>query len=275
MTTPPKERIQKLLAKAGVASRREAERLIEAGRVKVNGRVVSLGDRATSQDRIEVDGRPIKASRMEQAPTQVLLYHKPEGVVCSRTDDKGRPTIFEQLPPLHQGRWINVGRLDVNTSGLLLVTNNGELANRLMHPRYEVVREYAVRVFGELTPEQLKQLREGVELEDGPARFDRITPMPGESEGRNHWYKVSLKEGRNREVRRLFEAVGLTVNRLIRTRYGEFTLPRNLRRGKTQPLSWRQVNQLLRSVGLPEEPRPDLRPTKADKAKKAPARKRR
>lgn len=275
MATSPKERIQKLLAKAGVASRREAERLIEAGRVKVNGRVVTLGERASPSDRIEVDGRPLKASRLETPPTQVLLYHKPEGVVCSRVDEKGRPTIFEQLPPLYQGRWINVGRLDVNTSGLLLVTNNGELANRLMHPRYELVREYAARVFGELTPEQLRQLRQGVELEDGPARFDRITPMPGENEGRNHWYKVSLKEGRNREVRRLFEAIGLTVNRLIRTRYGDFTLPRNLRRGKTQPLTWRQVNQLLRSVGLPEEPRPDLRHSKAAQQRKSSRPKRR
>ena len=275
MNKPRKEKVQKLLAQAGIASRREAERLIEAGRVKVNGRTVALGERATAEDRIEVDGRPIKASRFEQAPTQVLLYHKPEGVVCSRRDDKGRPTIFEQLPPLHQGRWINVGRLDVNTSGLLLVTNNGELANRLMHPRYEVVREYAVRVFGELTPEQLKQLCEGVMLDDGLARFERVTPMPGESEGRNHWYRVSLREGRNREVRRLFEAVGLTVNRLIRTRYGDFALPRTLRRGKTQPLTWRQVNQLLRSVGLPEEPRPDLRPSKERSSRKPARRKRR
>ncbi len=262
---PNTEKLQKLIAQSGLASRREAERWIEAGRVKVNGRVARLGDRALPTDRIEIDGNPIKPTRLQQAPTEVLLYNKPEGVVCSRKDDKGRPTIFEHMPKRHRGRWINVGRLDVNTSGLLLMTNNGELANRLMHPRYAVEREYAVRVFGELTPEQLRQLREGVQLEDGPARFERITPMPGESEGKNHWYKVVLKEGRNREVRRMFEAVGLTVNRLIRTRYGQFTLPRNLGRGRTQPLTWRQVNMLLRSVGLPEEARPDLRPIQATK----------
>ncbi len=262
---PNTEKLQKLIAQSGLASRREAERWIEAGRVKVNGRVARLGDRALPTDRIEIDGTPIKPTRLQQAPTEVLLYNKPEGVVCSRKDDKGRPTIFEHMPKRHRGRWINVGRLDVNTSGLLLMTNNGELANRLMHPRYAVEREYAVRVFGELTPEQLRQLREGVQLEDGPARFERITPMPGESEGKNHWYKVVLKEGRNREVRRMFEAVGLTVNRLIRTRYGQFTLPRNLGRGRTQPLTWRQVNMLLRSVGLPEEARPDLRPIQATK----------
>ena len=203
-------------------------------------------------------GRPLKLGAQQTQRTEVLLYHKPEGRVCSRKDEQGRPTIFEQLPPCPQGRWISVGRLDLNTSGLLLLTNNGELANRLMHPRSEIEREYAVRVFGELTPEQLRQLKEGIMLEDGSARFERIIPMPGETEGRNHWYRVVLKEGRNREVRRLFEAVGGTVNRLIRIRYGDLTLPRNLGRGRSQRLTWRQVNALLRQVGLPEEARPDL-----------------
>ncbi len=253
------EKLQKLIARSGLASRREAERWIEAGRVKVNGRVAQPGDRALPTDRIEVDGRPIRPTRLQQTATEVLLYNKPEGVVCSRRDDKGRPTIFDQMPKRHQGRWINVGRLDVNTGGLLLMTNNGELANRLMHPRYALEREYAVRVFGELSPDQLRQLREGVQLEDGLAKFKRITPMPGDTEGKNHWYRVILTEGRNREVRRMFEALGLTVNRLIRTRYGDLTLPRDLGRGRTRPLTWRQVNMLLRSVGLPEEPRPDLR----------------
>lgn len=253
------EKIQKLIAQSGLASRREAERLIEAGRVKVNGRPAKLGERLNPTDKIEVDGKLIKAEKLQQAPTEVLLYHKPEGYVCSRKDEKGRPTIFQQLPKRHHGRWINVGRLDVNTSGLLLITNNGELANRLMHPRYEVEREYAVRIFGELAPEHLKALKKGIELEDGLAKFDKITPMPGETEGKNCWYKVVLKEGRNREVRRMFESLGYPVSRLIRTRYGEFTLPRNLSRGRTQPLTWRLVNQLLRSVGMPEQPRPDLR----------------
>lgn len=257
--TQPTEKLQKLIAQSGLASRREAERWIEAGRVKINGRVARLGERALPTDRIEIDGNPIKPTRLQQAPTEVLLYNKPEGVVCSRKDDKGRPTIFEQMPKRHQGRWINVGRLDVNTGGLLLMTNNGELANRLMHPRHGIEREYAVRVFGELSMEQMRQLKSGITLDDGLARFEKITPMPGDNDGRNHWYKVVLTEGRNREVRRMFEAVGLTVNRLIRTRYGQLTLPRNLSRGRTRPLTWRQVNMLLRSVGLPEEQRPDLR----------------
>ncbi|HID01305.1 MAG TPA: rRNA pseudouridine synthase [Piscirickettsiaceae bacterium] len=256
---PNSEKLQKLIAQTGRASRREAERWIEAGRVKVNGRIAQLGDRALPTDRIEIDGKPIKSAHLHQEATEVLLYNKPEGVVCSRKDDKGRPTIFEQMPKRHHGRWISVGRLDVNTSGLLLMTNNGELANRLMHPRYALEREYAVRVLGELTPEQLRQLREGVQLDDGMAKFKRITPMPGETEGKNRWYKVVLTEGRNREVRRLFAALGLTVNRLIRIRYGQFSLPRNLGRGRTRPLTWRQVNMLLRSVGLPQMQRPDLR----------------
>lgn len=254
-----KEKLQKRIAQAGIASRREAERLIEAGRIKVNGRIATLGERVAPNDKIEVDGRVIDAEKLQQAPTEVLLYHKPEGYICSRKDDKGRPIIFEQLPKRHHGRWINVGRLDVNTSGLLLITNNGELANRLMHPRYEVEREYAVRVFGTLAPDHLKALKQGIKLEDGIAKFDKITPMAGDAESKNHWYKVVLKEGRNREVRRMFEHLGYTVSRLIRTRYGAFTLPRNLSRGRSQPLTWRQVNMLLRSVGMPEQPRPDLR----------------
>ncbi|MBO1926584.1 pseudouridine synthase [Thiomicrorhabdus sp. 6S2-11] len=262
---PETEKLQKILARAGYGSRRSVEKLIVEGLVKVNGRVATLGDRANSSDKIQIRGQQLRAIELAKQNTQVILYNKPEGRVCTRKDEKGRDTIFKQLPRLHQGRWISIGRLDLNTSGLLILTNNGELANRLMHPSYQIEREYMVRVFGEVTEDIINQLKTGIQLEDGPAKFDSIYVMPnsnaGEEESLNNWFKVVIKEGRNREVRRIWEAVGLQVSRLHRVRYGDFSMPRNLRKGKTQELTWKQINQLLRSVDLAEEARPDQRPS--------------
>lgn len=249
------EKIQKVLATLGYASRREVERWIAAGRVKVNGEVIGLGARVGPDDAIVVDGKPVSRNHDLQ-PTRILMYHKPAGEVSTRNDPEGRPCVFDQLPRLRKARWIAVGRLDINTTGLLLFTDNGELANRLMHPSYELEREYAVRVLGEVTPEKLASLQQGVELEDGPARFVSIQDAGGS--GANHWYHVSLLEGRNREVRRLWEAVGHQVSRLHRIRYGPVTLPRSLRLGQYQELDSQSTAQLLQSVGLEqaEIPRP-------------------
>lgn len=253
------EKLQKILARGGYGSRREIERLIEQGLVQLNGRTAKLGDRATTDDKIQVRGHTVKATRLAKQPTQVLLYHKPEGRVCSRADEQGRDSIFDQLPPIHNGRWISIGRLDINTSGLLIVTNNGELANRMMHPSYELEREYAVRIFGEVGDDVLARLRQGVMLEDGLAKFDHVSRIPSDEDAINQWFRVILKEGRYREVRRLWESQGLQVSRLMRIRYGDFSLPRGLRRGKSEPLNWIQVNKLLADVGLAKEVRPDLR----------------
>ena len=270
MNQPTDEKLQKILARAGFGSRRSVEALITEGLVKVNGRTAKLGDRATAADKIKVKDQAVKESRLQKQPTQVILYNKPEGKVCTRNDDKGRETIFQQLPRIINGRWISIGRLDLNTSGLLILTNNGELANRMMHPSYEVEREYTVRVFGEVSDEALKQVVKGVQLDDGPARFNKVTKMQTslENESINKWYKVTIKEGRYREVRRIWEAVGVQVSRLHRVRYGQFTIPRNLRKGKTEELTWKQVNQLLKSVDLKEEARPDLRSTRQAGEKK-------
>jgi len=218
------------LAAAGLGSRRQIETWIEAGRVAVGGRMAKLGDRATPGDAITVDGQPVSLS--PAAASRVLLYHKPEGELVTRSDPEGRPTVFAKLPP---GRWIAVGRLDLNSAGLLLFTDDGELANRLMHPRYGIEREYQVRVHG---PVDLERLRRGVHLEDGEAAFDVIEPVDPRAGGSaNRWYRVMLKEGRNREVRRMFEAVGARVSRLIRIRYGPIELPRDLAPGR-----WREVS---------------------------------
>ncbi len=222
------ERLQKVLAQAGVASRREIEEMVTAGRISVNGLPASLGQKIGPGDRVKVNGKLVPL-RFTQRPPRVLIYHKPEGEIVSRDDPEGRPTVFERLPILRRGRWLAVGRLDFNTSGLLLFTNDGELANRMMHPRYELDREYAVRLLGQLTDEQIASLTEGIQLEDGPARFNTLADAGGE--GVNHWYRVTLSEGRNREVRRMFEAVGLTVSRLMRVRYGPVELPARLKRG--------------------------------------------
>lgn len=258
------EKLQKILARGGYGSRREVEKWIEEGLIQLNGRTAVLGDRATPDDVVLFRGNKVKISRMTQQPTKVLLYHKPDGLVTSRSDEKGRDTIFSQLPFLPNGRWISIGRLDLNTSGLLLVTNNGELANRLMHPSYEVEREYAVRIFGEVTDEMLNNLRKGVKLEDGLAKFTKVFALPSDEDAINKWYGSVLSEGKYREVRRLWESQGVQVSRLIRTRYGEIILPRDLPRGKHRELTWREVNLLLRKVDLPEETRPDLRRTEGN-----------
>jgi 23S rRNA pseudouridine2605 synthase len=224
---PRGERLQKLLAAAGLGSRREIEGWIEAGRVTLGGRIAKLGDRALISDSIAVDGKALKLSKASEP--RVLLYHKPVGEMVTRHDPGGRPTVFARLPP---GRWVAVGRLDLNSSGLLLFTDSGELANRLMHPRYELEREYSARVQG--IPD-LETLRRGVQLEDGIAAFASVRQEKAAT-GTNRWYRVVLKEGRNREVRRLFEAVGARVNRLVRVRYGPVELPADL-----PPGSWREL----------------------------------
>jgi len=240
------ERIQKLLAAAGHGSRRGIEEWIRAGRVTLNGRAASLGDRASPEDRICLDGKPLDlASRAGN--TAVLLYHKPVGEVTTRSDPQGRPTVFERLPPPPGGRWIVVGRLDVNTSGLLLFTNDGDLAHRLMHPSSEVEREYRVRLRGTPSAAVLQRLREGVELDDGPASFDRIELES--SEGSHSWLRVWLHEGRNREVRRLFEHEGFEVSKLNRIRYGNVILPADLRGGASIPLTEPEVAALARLAG--------------------------
>jgi 23S rRNA pseudouridine2605 synthase len=246
-TSPPQaERLQKLLAAAGLGSRREIETWIAAGRLKVNGVVARLGDRAAPGDLVELDGKPLTLKAAGAQP-RVLLYHKPDGEMVTRSDPEGRPTVFQRLPAIPGGKWVAVGRLDINTAGLLLLTDSGELANRLMHPRYEVEREYAVRVLGELRPDERAQLLAGVTLEDGTARFDKLAPS-GSAEGANRWYRVVLREGRNREVRRLFEALGRKVSRLLRVRYGPIELPRDLKPGRWIELDGKTVAEIVKTA---------------------------
>ncbi|MBT8128670.1 MAG: 23S rRNA pseudouridine(2605) synthase RluB [Gammaproteobacteria bacterium] len=242
------ERVQKVLSRLGFGSRREIERWIEQGRVKINGETCTLGDRAKPGDWLHVDGRRIIVREDKPEKTRVIMYHKPEGQVCTRSDPEGRATVFDHLPKAGRARWVGIGRLDINTSGLLLFTTNGELANRLMHPSNEVEREYAVRVNGTVTTEMLRQLASGVALEDGPAHFDDI--VDGGGEGYNHWYYVVIREGRNREVRRLWEAVGVRVSRLIRVRYGNIILPKSLHKGRSKELDAEAISELAGSVGL-------------------------
>jgi 23S rRNA pseudouridine2605 synthase len=244
-----KERLQKLLAGAGHGSRRGIEEWIRTGRLTLNGRVATLGERAAISDDIRLDGKPLDLGG-RAASTDVLLYHKPIGEVTTRSDPEGRPTVFERLPPPSSGRWIVVGRLDVNTSGLLLFTNDGGLAHRLMHPSSEIEREYRVRIRGTLPGPALERLRRGVELEDGLARFDRIAAE--NSEGSHTWYRVSLHEGRNREVRRMFEHLGFEVSKLNRTRYGNVELPIDLRGGAHKLLDGHQVSALSRLASTTE-----------------------
>ncbi len=259
------QRLHKLLALAGLGSRRDMEKLIEAGRVSVNGQVAQVGAAVTEHDVVRVDGRPVRLQFEAELP-QVLLYHKPEGELVSADDPEGRATVFSKLPRIKQGKWIAIGRLDMNTSGLLVFTSSGELANRFMHPRYEVEREYAVRILGELTEGQLLQLTQGIELEDGPANFDSIYPTGGE--GANKWYQVVIKEGRNREVRRLFEALHLPVSRLMRVRFGPLALPSRVKRGQMLKLEQKEVVKLLEWAGLPvpKKPLKQLSPREKDKA---------
>ena len=236
------ERLQKLLAQSGVGSRRDMETLIAEGRVSVNGEVAQIGQSASPGDRIKVNGRLVQLKFANRLP-RVILYHKPEGEIVSRDDPGRRPSVFMALPRMSGGRWVAVGRLDFNTSGLLLFTTSGELANRLMHPRYNLVREYAVRVLGELPEGAKEQLLAGVELDDGVAQFATFEEAGGE--GANRWYRVSLFEGRNREVRRMFESVGVVVSRLMRVRYGPFVLPSNLKRGHVLELGEADVKKLM------------------------------
>lgn len=232
------EKLQKVLADCGLGSRRDMEQLILEGRISVNGEPAHLGQRVLPADIVRVNGRIVKKAESagggKRVP-RVLVYHKPTGQIVSMDDPQGRPTVFDNLPKISHGRWIAVGRLDFNTEGLLLFTNSGDLANRLMHPRYAIEREYAVRTAGTLTEEGREALLSGVELEDGPAAFSELTDKGGE--GLNHWYLVRINEGRNREVRRMFEAVGLTVSRLIRVRYGAVQLPKDLAKGATRELA--------------------------------------
>src|SRR3990167_138393 len=217
------EKIQKILANTGMGSRRQIETWIQAGRITINDKIARIGDRITYHDKVCVDDRDIKLIKSHQQKSRVLLYHKPEGELCTRHDSKGRPTIFERLPLIRNSRWIGVCRLDCNTSGLLLITNDGMLANDLMHPSSQLEREYAVRIRGDVAPEIIKRLTKGIKLKDGFARFKQITDAGGR--GSNHWYHVVVTEGRHRLVRRLWEALGLTVSRLIRIRFGPIYLP--------------------------------------------------
>ena len=243
----PTFKLQKALAQAGLGSRRNMEELVREGRVTVNGAPAAIGTRVGPRDVILVDGKPIGRS-MEGGAPRVLLYYKPEGEIVSRDDPGGRASVFDHLPPPRGGKWLAVGRLHLNTSGLLVFTTSGELANRMMHPRYEVEREYAVRVLGRVTPEQQKRLVSGIELDDGVGRCESIRDQGGE--GANHWYHVVIREGRNREVRRLFDALGLRVSRLMRVRFGTLTLPRDLKRGRYLELRRREVGDLLVELGL-------------------------
>ncbi len=261
----PTQRLHKLMALAGLGSRRDMEEMIASGRVTINGETTKPGQGVTQYDVVRVDSRPLKLNFEPELP-QVLIYHKPEGEIVSQDDPEGRASVFDKLPRIKQGKWIAIGRLDINTSGLLIFTNSGELANRFMHPRYEVEREYAVRIFGELTEGQMLTLTQGIELEDGPASFDSISPQGGE--GANHWYQVIIREGRNREVRRLFEAFQLPVSRLMRVRFGPVNLPPRVKRGTMLKLEQKQVVDLLEWAGLevPRTPMKQLSQREKDKA---------
>ncbi|MCB1984458.1 MAG: pseudouridine synthase [Burkholderiales bacterium] len=235
-------KLQKLLAQKGLGSRREMETLIASGQVSINGRVAILGDRVGAKDRVQIGKRVIRFDLSERLP-RVLLYHKPEGEIVSRHDPEGRPTVFDRLPHLKSSKWIAIGRLDFNTSGLLIFTTDGSLANRLMHPRFEVEREYAVRIVGKLTAEQITQLTTGIHLDDGTVSFTQLAEQGGE--GINHWYRVILQEGKNREIRRMFEALGIMVSRLMRVRFGPINLPPRIKRGKWLELDEKEARRLL------------------------------
>ena len=260
MSGPAGEKLHKVLAQAGLGSRREMERWIADGRISVNGKRATTGLRVGPEDVVRVDGRQIQTSTTKRVKTRVLCYHKPAGQVCTRSDPEGRPTVFDGLPRMHTGRWIAVGRLDISTSGLLLFTNDGELANRLMHPSSEIEREYAVRVRREVSTGVLRNLKEGVELEDGAAHFDSVIDAGGS--GGNHWYHVVVKEGRNREVRRLWESQGVEVSRLIRIRFGSVELSRSVRAGRFAELEASDTRQ-LESLGgkSPAPKRPQKKKT--------------
>jgi 23S rRNA pseudouridine2605 synthase len=250
---PEGVRLQKALADAGLGSRREIEGWIRDGRVRVNGKPAKLGDRITPADHVRVDGKEVKRRPARKFELRVIVYNKPEGELVTRHDPEGRATVFRRLPRLEAGRWIAVGRLDINTSGLLLLTNDGELANRLMHPSRQVEREYAVRILGDVPEEALVRLTHGIELEDGPARFEEIVESGGE--GVNRWFHVLLREGRNREVRRMWEAAGCRVSRLMRVRFGNVILGPRVFTGRWRDLTGEELAALLELAGM-ERSRP-------------------
>lgn len=243
-----RERLQKVLARLGLGSRREIEAWIKEGRIKRNQIVAKLGDHLSQDDIVTIDGRPIPINRAYQQTRRVLLYHKSSGEIVSRKDPEHSNSVFDNLPKLRGKRWINIGRLDLNTSGLLLFTTDGELANRLMHPSSQIEREYAVRVIGNVTETMIKQLKKGIRLEDGLSHFDEVIDAGGS--GVNHWYHVILRRGRQREVRRLWESLGVMVSRLIRIRFGSITLPRRLKPSTWQEMDKNEVEELANSVGL-------------------------
>lgn len=245
------ERIQKWLAARGLGSRREIEGWIKEGRLRINGKPAELGQKINGHERMSLDGRPLRVSPEKDTPRQVLMYHKMPGEICSRNDPEGRRSVFARLPRLRQGRWVSIGRLDLNTAGLLLFTNDGELANRLMHPSAEIEREYWVRVAGEVTEDTLQLLRNGLELEDGFAKFDDIQPLHvlhEDDKQYNRYFAVTLKEGRKREVRRLWEAVGCRVSRLKRTRFATVELPKHLAAGRFRSLTAKEMSMLLQAL---------------------------
>ena len=262
--SPAGEKLQKVMARMGLASRREIEAWITAGRVKVNGAVASLGVRVDLHDAIAVDGKVIRREEAAESVRRVIIYNKPEGEICTRDDPEGRPTVFDRLPRPKDGRWINIGRLDINTTGLLMFTTDGELANRLMHPSFQMDREYAVRVRGEVDEEMIERLKAGVMLEDGPAKFTDIKEAPG-GEGFNHWYHCVVMEGRNREVRRLWESQGLVVSRLKRVRFGPVFITSDLTMGRWREMRQREVDILSEEVGLKPVALPDMKEKARDK----------
>jgi|GEM_PF-2657714 len=245
------ERITKALAMSGIASRRECDNLVASGKVIVNGKVAELGQQITPKDRVEVLGRPVRIKWQDRL-ARIIIYHKPEGELVSRNDPQERKTVYDRIPLLNNRRFMAIGRLDYNTSGLLIFTTSGELANRFMHPRYEVEREYAVRIYGDpLTNDQIQELKSGIQLGDGKANFKDIIKLERQdSDAKNHWYKVILMEGRNREVRRMFEYFELTVSRLMRTRFGLIDLPPRLKRGNYYELNEIEVAKVMQSFGL-------------------------
>ncbi len=259
------ERIQKLLAAAGIGSRREVDRWLAEGLISVNGLKVKPGDRASANDKIQLRGKLLHLKAFSEVTPRVIAYHKPAGEIVAHHDPEKRPEVFERLPRLKSSRWVAVGRLDLNTSGLLLLTNDGALANKLMHPSSEVEREYAVRILGEVRKEHLLQLMQGVELEDGMASFDSVAEAGGE--GANRWFHVVLREGRNREVRRLWEAMGFQVSRLVRLRYGPVALGRGLRRGKWRDLEPEEFKALYDAAGM-EAPVPAQKRKSAQRQKR-------
>jgi 23S rRNA pseudouridine2605 synthase len=265
-TDSPK--LHKVLAQAGMGSRLEMEKLITEGRIAVNNELAHVGQRVQYGDQIKVDGKPIRI-RIDPPPARVIAYHKPAGEIVSHDDPQNRPSVFRKLPRLQNGKWQSVGRLDLNTEGLLLFTSSGELANQLMHPRFGLEREYAVRVLGALSKDEKQKLLDGVMLDDGPAQFGSIED--GGGEGSNCWYRVTISEGRNREVRRMMESVGHAVSRLIRIRYGAMVLPHGLRRGAWLELDEADIRALMRAAGTSERPRPvSEQPTRTNRNDRRP-----